>query len=232
MRKILLAGLGLAAVFALMIAPSASALVSYTGSLSTADGGIIANGLWAQNGFQISWNVSQVDSYWWKYEYWLRDGNGNLLEGDDIKAAVSHFTLEVSPGVTYDDFRNANGSPIELSDFSDQTGDAAIENALKFDFEKGYFSIESIRIPTWGDFYAKDGWYRDPNTGARIPNNAWNAGYALADPLDAAPADGAYMNKLLRPDTQTAIPEPGTMLLFGLGLAGAGVYRRVKNKIK
>ncbi len=222
----------LLAVTVLMAAPSASALVSYTGSLSTADGGIIANGRWALNGFQISWTASQVDQSWWKYEYWLRDGKGNLLEGEDVQAAVSHFVVEVSPDVTYDDFRNANGSPIELADFSNQTGDAAIENALKFDYEKGYFSIESLRIPTWGDFYAVDGWYRDPNTGQRVRNSAWNAGFALNDPLDVAPSNGSYMNKLLRPDTQTAIPEPGTMLLFGLGLAGAGVYRRVTGKTK
>jgi len=232
MRKIIGIVTVTAMVMALTLAPTASALVSYTGSLSTEDGGIVANGLWAQNGFQISWNVSQAEmGDWWKYEYWLRDGQGNLLEGEDVQAAVSHFVMEVSPGVTYSDFRNANGSPIEIGDFSDQTGDAAITSGLKFDFEKGYFSVECVRVPTWGDFYAKDGWYRDPETGEKIPNNAWNAGYGLADPMGVEPMNGSYMNKMLRPDTQ-AVPEPGTMLLFGLGMAGAGVYRRVRNRAK
>jgi len=85
------------------------------------------------------------------------------------------------------------------------------------------WSFYSWRAPTWGDFYAKDG-----EAGGLGLNAAWNAGYLLDDPV-TAPANGSISDKILRPDTQTAIPEPTTLGLLSIGLAGV-VFRVRKRK--
>ena len=57
-------------------------------------------------------------------------------------------------------------------------------------------------------------------------NSAWNTGFLDADPLDL-PANGSINNHVLVPDTYTTpVPEPGTLLLVGTGLASAGAWSR------
>ena len=78
-------------------------------------------------------------------------------------------------------------------------------------------SIFSTRMPTWGDFYAKDGVFSGTNV------VAWNTGFTATDtdPAYDQAWDGAHISV---PDTR--VPIPGAVLLGLLGLGIAGVKMR------
>ena len=202
----------------LAISLSANALPVYEGMLSTPTG-VTATGYWV-HGFQISWHVEQQANNSWLYQYLLTKVGGDAID----TGAVSHFTVEVSPDVTIDDFWGANGSPIELGSWDESD---YIEKGLKLDFGaqgQSEWSFYSWRMPVWGDFYAKDG-----RAGGEGLNTAKNAGYLAPDPLAAA-TNGSIDYKILRPDT--VIPEPGTLGLLGLGLVGLATRMRQRKTKK
>jgi hypothetical protein len=97
------------------------------------------------------------------------------------------------------------------------------------DFE-GSFSYQfySDRAPVWGDFYVKDG------KESQVDVVAWNVDFLEADPL-APPQDGllpdgagGFHYKILRPNGPSygEVPEPTTLMLFGMGVMGLGLWRR------
>jgi len=196
----------------LAFAVSANALPVYEGMLSTPTG-VQGTGIWADN-FKISWRIEQMEDMSWFYQYFVTELDGAPL----APGALSHMTIEVSPNVTNDDFWGVNGSPWEVGTWEESS---YIENGLKFDYSvdgQVEWSGYSWRTPVWGDFYAKGG-----NPGNTGDVAAWNAGYLDPDPLDP-PQNGSIGNKILRPDT--AVPEPGTLGLLGLGIIGVAIYRR------
>lgn len=210
--------------------------VIYTGSL-TSGAGLTGTEQWS-TGASLSWVVTDETSSPWSYTYTL------TVASKDI----SHVSLEVS-----DTFELSN--LLNVSDPGNILDDGALDiygpglhgnsdpgipdtmNGIKFnttdDTTSLTWSVESDRIPVWGDFYAKDG--KSGGQGGGNDVYLFNTGFTAADtdPNDA-PANGSVDNHILVPDSITddpegpGIPEPSTSLL---GLIGCMMIfrRRTRN---
>ena len=213
---------GTLACFALLLGAAGSA-EGYVGTLTSGDGGLHGSGNWIENGpTRIDWEVAyDAGAGWWTYSYELSHPAGE----------TSHLLLEVSPNFGEDDIFNLSGDfdSIEIGTFGANPSNPGIPGpiyAVKFDDAWGLTTrirFASYRVPVWGDFYAKSG---------RVGGNwnaAWNAGFLADDPTDPA-GDGSLAGHILVPDSVTEpIPEPGTVLLLGLGLLGLGGISRKRS---
>lgn len=242
MRKLVSVFFAVAFVFGML--GSANAIM-YSGSLSypPSTGGLVANGDWL-DGVSLGWVVTQTADGKWSYTYTFQDTAGQAKD-------LSHIIVELSDSFTANDivsltYGAGNDGEFTIGTFSDSSGasNEGMPGALygiKVN-RKGsttnnpfVFTLVTPKAPVWGDFYAKDGDTQvtlPDGTKQNVTNYVYNAGFSNPDPLDA-PANGTIGYHILRPDTQTAIPEPGTILLLGSGFAVLGLWsgkRRNNNK--
>ncbi len=189
------------------IAASAATATMFSGSLSSASGQIGGVGDWINPGpISIAWEVTDLGTHY-HYKYTLTVP----------RIDFSHFIVEVSPLATMGDFSNLAG-PFQgtpgIGDYDQTNGNPNIPaqvHGLKFDNTSGtnvVFQFDSVRVPVWGDFYAKGG--------GTPTNQAWNAGFTLPDPTVPA-AGGTVDNHILVPDSKV-VPEPATMAVLLTGL--------------
>ncbi len=209
---------------------TAPADMSYSGSLSTDDGGLTGFGGWA-SGARLSWSVDDTTTQgYWHYSYTL----------SVTSKAISHMIIEVSETFTAASLFNLSWSDYEIGTFVENNGNPGMGSSsmfgLKIDKTSGTsvtISFDSNRVPVWGDFYAKDG--QDSGDWTYL----YNSGLGYVDPL-ADPHNGPHWSTvqlptgastniahLLVPDSKV-VPAPGAVVLGSLGLAFAGWLRRRK----
>ena len=172
LKKVSLSFAVLVAVLSLQAGPSLG--FTYSGDLTTAtvNSEIDGVGEWITPGpTSIHWEVTDNGSSW-HYKYVL------TVPGEH---EVSHFIIEVSDTFGPGDF-DYTGYPTSIGDYHQGNGNPDIPgvlHGLKFDETSGttlVVEFDSLRVPVWGDFYAKDG--GNPTI------QAWNEGFVDADPLD------------------------------------------------
>jgi hypothetical protein len=157
----------------------------------------------------------------WTYTYEFQDNDPTQPKD------LSHLIIEVSASFTASDIQA--DTPDVSSDSSKTFGPSDPSNpsipgdiyGVKWNADGGTdftATLVTARAPVWGDFYVKDG------KTDQVDNAAWNTGFLNVDPLDL-PANGSIDNHALVPDTDTTpVPEPGTLLLVGTGLASVGAW--------
>jgi hypothetical protein len=140
-----------------------------------------------------------------------------------------YFTGETAEGAAAG---RTDPATVSLVDANDPTNvltsysiDATDEDLVKSDVNAG--PLSTSLLPPGESYRQSDGDW----TWVRIDTSAWvgqdlQIWFSIEDSIDGARNSGFLVDEV------KAIPEPGTLVLFGLGLVGCGyaVRRRTKNK--
>jgi hypothetical protein len=216
--------LALAGLVASISAANAVPLNLLNDTISAA--GMTATTPWSSTGAWLSWNITDLGGGNWHYSYtWTSE-----------EKQISHLLLEVTEDSPASDFWNftvtpANGDPQTYSPSDPGNSNPGLPGdiyALKFNRPDSVtsttftFAFDSNHYPVWGDFYAKDGTFKDTPQSPNHNVTAWNSGFLSADANDGF--------HIARPNG-TPIPDPvpdaaGTMALLGIGLVGIEALRR------
>lgn len=223
--------------------------------------GITGAGGWdgtGNNGFAVNWDISfdEVTSLF-TYRYTIH-GDGFDAMGDPLplSKALSHLIISLSPTI---DWANGGGSFSLLN--SDSSGLQGNPTFGEFDPNQGnsnpgmpnsvygvkfdssgdplLFTVAftTTQAPVWGTFYSKDGKDGGDDT------FAYSSGFATSPDFNVfAQVGDDLIGYIPTPDTETGppdieipgvVPEPSSILLFGLGalgMIGYG-YRRRKTEM-
>lgn len=200
--------------------------------VSTDTGQLITTGAFsARQGFQIAWQITGPSPRAaLHYEYIISGADGGALA-----KTLSHWILEVSNPSAPSDFFNFNGIqepydgqylPATWRPKQGSQGQPGDLYGIKFNSGQDYvkagnqiysFSFDTLRLPVWGDFYAKgsNGVY------------AYNIGFGTEPDLNTTD----FNPWIMVPGAMTAAPLPGSVLLLGSGLAGLALVRfRLRRK--
>ena len=204
------------------VAPLQAGPTSYSGSLTTADGGLVGTGGWVNDpddDVTFTWTVTQNPDLSWHYQY--------IFDSTDIQGDISHLVIETSATFTANDVSSAtpgvdDGGP---DSHGPANGNPNIpQTVFGVKFQNPSTSVmtvdfDSPRNPVWGDIFAK---------GGSKAGELWNAGFTApdADPL-VPPQNGSVAHHALVPDTTIAlVPTPNALLLCGIGAGAVGYLRR------
>ena len=215
----------LAILLAIVVTTVAAQGAVYSGTLTGDGGGIFATDGWNSTLTSLTYTVTVPSEAGpglvnYKYEFSV-----------PVKG-ISHLIIEVSENFTLDDiFPQVGEIKTYSADDQGASNPSMPSPMFGIKFESGgtdelnwVVEFDSTRLPTWGDFYSKDG---TDEQGA-IDVYAYNSGFGADPPADPEadgyiePSSTPYNNKILVPDT---IPEPATLLVLGLGLM-LGLARR------
>jgi hypothetical protein len=208
---------------------------TYSGNLTSSDGGLVGNGGWVANPAKpvtFDWVVSENPDASWHYHY--------VFDSTGSQGTLGHLVLETSLTLTADDIFNAtpefeNDGPKWQTQQTHGNGNHPIPEpvfGIKFEQVSGTLVVidfDSDHVPIWGDFYAK---------GGSVSGNLWNAGFTPLDVDPFEPADNGSLGcHVLVPDTMTfeaqsiispVVPVPGALVL---GMIGTSFIVRLRKRL-